>query len=297
MARDFESGSSEYLTRADPLITTISDFTVSIWFRLESTGSDMCMFCNGVDGAYGQGFALYYSSANGVRGLFPFVTWFASTSSLSTGTWYHALMTRSGSTSEVFVDGTSAGTTTSTPYTCDPNADTVIGARRRTDPGFDNYFDGMLAEAAMWNRALTTAERTALKNGLSPAYFPTNLLFYKPLFGGTEIEYKDSTAWSASGGATGNNHPRIIYPWTPPQFITPSVVATLEQEGFKWRDDNGSETTASWLNTQDSHITRAIETNTRLRVLINATGDPTSKQFQLEFREKSSGDPWTKITT
>ena len=60
--------------------------------------------------------------------------------------------------------------------------------------------------------------------------------------------------------------------------------ATLEQEGFRWRDDNGSETGASWLAAQDAQISRVISTNTRLRMLVNATSDPASSQYQLEYK-------------
>ncbi len=66
--------------------------------------------------------------------------------------------------------------------------------------------------------------------------------------------------------------------------LKPSSVATLEQEGFRWRDDNGSETTATWLASQDTNITRAKLTTTRLRMLINASGDPASQRYKLRYR-------------
>ena len=68
---------------------------------------------------------------------------------------------------------------------------------------------------------------------------------------------------------------------------------TLEQEGFRWRDDDGSESGASPLAAQDAQITRAISTNTRLRALINATGDPASAGYQLEWR--LGAGTWRKV--
>ena len=62
------------------------------------------------------------------------------------------------------------------------------------------------------------------------------------------------------------------------------VIPTLEQEGFRWRDDDGSESAATWLATQDTNISRDRNENTRLRVLVNATGDPASNQYRLEYR-------------
>lgn len=63
-----------------------------------------------------------------------------------------------------------------------------------------------------------------------------------------------------------------------------AALATLTQEGYRWRDDDGNETTASWLAAQDTSVTRARGTNTRLRILIDATLDPDSQSFQLEVR-------------
>lgn len=73
------------------------------------------------------------------------------------------------------------------------------------------------------------------------------------------------------------------------------VQPTFEQEGFRWRADDGSETTATWLAVQDVAITRASLTNTRLRVLVNATLDPASTQYQLEY--KVSGGSYAKVPT
>ncbi len=64
-------------------------------------------------------------------------------------------------------------------------------------------------------------------------------------------------------------------------------IPELEQEGFRWRDDDGSESGATWLASQDSNITRAAATNTRLRVLVNSTHDPGSSPYQLEYKLSS----------
>jgi hypothetical protein len=71
---------------------------------------------------------------------------------------------------------------------------------------------------------------------------------------------------------------------------------TLEQEGYRFRNDDGSESAATWRQTQDTVDTVAKSTNIRLRVLINATGDPATKQYQLEYKEASDGAAeWRKV--
>jgi len=69
------------------------------------------------------------------------------------------------------------------------------------------------------------------------------------------------------------------------------VSLALEQEGFRWRDDDDSEAAATGLALQDIDITRAKETNTRLRILLNATGDQAAKQFKLQYK-KTSDATW-----
>ncbi|MFZ1721029.1 MAG: hypothetical protein WAU07_00835, partial [Microgenomates group bacterium] len=63
----------------------------------------------------------------------------------------------------------------------------------------------------------------------------------------------------------------------------------VEQEGYRFRADDGSETTATWLAAQDTTINRAVSTPTRLRTLINSIGveDPDSAQYELEYKLSS----------
>lgn len=70
---------------------------------------------------------------------------------------------------------------------------------------------------------------------------------------------------------------------------------TLEQEGYRWRLDDGGEVSATWIDSQDVNITKQRSINARLRVLINSTLDRGAEGYQLEFR-KVGDTTWTKIT-
>ena len=65
----------------------------------------------------------------------------------------------------------------------------------------------------------------------------------------------------------------------------------LEQYAFRFRNDDGDETStgASYAAAENTNINLTPGSKTRIRIGINATGDPTSKQFQLEYRHKPSG--------
>ncbi len=67
------------------------------------------------------------------------------------------------------------------------------------------------------------------------------------------------------------------------------TAASTEQEGFRWRADDGSETTATWLANQDTDITRAESLNTRLRILLNTTGTADPRQYILFYKLSSDG--------
>jgi len=66
-------------------------------------------------------------------------------------------------------------------------------------------------------------------------------------------------------------------------------AVTLEQEGFQFGEDDGSESGYTMIGSQDGAITREADVPTILRALVNATGDPASKQFKL--RASLNGGP------
>lgn len=70
---------------------------------------------------------------------------------------------------------------------------------------------------------------------------------------------------------------------------------TLEQEGFRFRADDGSQTTATWLTAQDTNVIRQKSTNTRLRVVLNSTLDRGAETYQLEYR-KVGDTTWNVMT-
>lgn len=77
--------------------------------------------------------------------------------------------------------------------------------------------------------------------------------------------------------------------------VDPAGGVTLDQEGFRFRNDDGDEAGASWAADQDVGLTAPVDQNKRLRFIVNATGDPGAKAFQLEYK-KSTDSQWIKVT-
>jgi hypothetical protein len=94
----------------------------------------------------------------------------------------------------------------------------------------------------------------------------------------------------AAEGATGNKTTtnrgsESISPWAAVLIaLTPVVV---EQEGFRWRNDDGDEDAATWRQSQDVADTAELDEQVRLRVLLNASGDPATTQYQLQYKQDS----------
>lgn len=71
----------------------------------------------------------------------------------------------------------------------------------------------------------------------------------------------------------------------------PDFVPELDQEGYGWRNDDGSETSATWATTQDTKLYLPKKNVIRLRTIVNVFGgDPTSKKFILQYRKKISSE-------
>lgn len=95
--------------------------------------------------------------------------------------------------------------------------------------------------------------------------------------------YLDGTQWSQAfhtGTTVGNfvyvymeatDYPSYV------EFLDNLVIkdvitgptTTLDQEGFRWRNDDGSETSATWKAAQDTDLTAPLSANVRLRALVN----------------------------
>lgn len=75
-------------------------------------------------------------------------------------------------------------------------------------------------------------------------------------------------------------------------YISITGVVTT-QEGYRWRNDNGSESEATWAGDQDATLSAALGKK-RLRVLVDAAGDPDAIQYQLEYR-KVGDETWLVV--
>lgn len=137
----------------------------------------------------------------------------------SVDTWHHAFGVFATPTSRtVILDGDieNKGIST-TGVGQNPAHDAWIGALAYSSVYY-SYMSGNIAEAAIWNAALTDNEGAILATGISPlAVRPQSLSAYCPLFGRTspEIDIVGGYDMTLVNAPTVAAHPRVIYPVLP----------------------------------------------------------------------------------
>lgn len=217
MARTFVAASSQYLERDASFAPAA--FTMACWFRSTTiTASQLLMVfstigvnTNSYDLAARGDLAndpLRFSVNDGTN------THHATTSTgYSADTWHHACAVLASTTDRrVFLDGAGKGTST--------DSNTPTGLDRFSIGRFGglasgSFMDGRIAEAAMWDVALTDDEVASLSKGFSPRMIrPQSIVAYWPLFGNdaTELDRSKNAHTLTVTGATKGDHPRIYYP-------------------------------------------------------------------------------------
>lgn len=104
---------------------------------------------------------------------------------------------------------------------------------------------------------------------------------------GTSGQATDSSLTSGSAGVTGFGDTTAL---RLDNWEGGNIVPTYEQEGYRWRNDDGSETTATWAAAQDTNIRAPRQSRRRLRILINTTLDAPANAYRLEYNRVGDND-------
>lgn len=142
--------------------------TISLWMRQEALTSQAALVSLGNGNTASQKFIVMMGSEGGQTYLFTDGVNESNNITLSgsqiptTGAWHHVAFVTDGSAWQYYLDGTLRKSGTFAVALNTVTNDVEIGARHDIATG---YFDGMLDEVRIYNRALTAAEVAAFAQG------------------------------------------------------------------------------------------------------------------------------------
>lgn len=232
MARDLERSSSQTLTSTTSPVSG-GVMTLATWVLPELFANSDIFFCIG--NASDHYIRLEFNSAGNVR----FKIYDGggdqadSTTTMTLNTWHHACgVINSTSDRAVFLDGGSKGTDTAlnNPTSLDR---ICFGARYLSTIG--QYADCRVAEAGIWDAALSDEEVASLAEGYAPFLIkPENLVAYWPLVRDEDQDIVGGYDLTANNAPTVTEHPPLIkysHPvWTVvvPSGVTPPSVNIMD---------------------------------------------------------------------
>lgn len=218
MARLFDDASSQYL-EIDSAVVGDEPLTLACWFNSDNVtarqtaiyvgdkaSADKHYWCLVLQGSFAAKPVSAITRGAGGESA-------ATTSTgYSANTWHHACAVFAANNDRAaFIDGGSKATNTG-----NQNVGTVdrTSLGRLGDATPSGYLSGLLAEAAIWNAALTDDEVALLAKGVSPLLVrPEALVAYWPLIGNYSPEIDRAGGFNLTvTGATKAAHPRIFYP-------------------------------------------------------------------------------------
>lgn len=170
-------------------IGTGSAFSVQAWFKADtitsihfpvsgstannSVGYPYCMWIEGTT----VSFMTWNTTGNWLQVI--------SSVAISTGNWYHCVLVKESNSSwKIYVNGTVTASTATRSGTLTGQTGLAVGANDGGTAGMGGYFDGMVDEVAIWDRALTSDEVTELYNsgnGLSYPFSSTSIKSFNGL--------------------------------------------------------------------------------------------------------------------
>lgn len=211
---------------------------------------------------------------------------------VSTGVWHFCALVVTPTAATVYLDGNSWTNTKS------HNSVSITWSNIGCDPaaGDGRTWQGSIAEVPYWTASLTANEIAGLAKGARARRVRSASVFaYWPLFGklSPEPDLSGNKNNATLTGTSGSNHPPVKL-FTPNMRSDTTSGITRTQGNFRFRNDDGSESTATWAAAGNTNTNVAKLTNRRLRIQTDTTGDAPSEALKLQAR-RIGDTAWTDV--
>ncbi len=260
------------------------DFAITAWINLNSTSGFQCIFCKDQSGDSASQFRFSIGeNGTGKLGYGDSSHSLGGNSTLSTSTWYHAVITRSSGAGYTFyLNGIFDGNTApgSPPNTNSRSA--YIGARESNLGGLTSYFNGKIDEVRFYHRSLSADEVSQLYRLTTPTGTDTSLKGYWS-FNGKDLS--GTTAYDRSG--SGNNGTLTNGPTVTPGKVGQALMfdGTDDFLTISDTDDSkytGSLTLCTWAK---------IDTGGAYRHFMGKHSSSGATQNPFDFRTDNAATP------
>ena len=230
MARLFDNGSTQCLRNSSTPVTGVP-LTLAAWFNTDDLGVNQCLLSVADSGSGNNYFTIL------IEGLVDDYLDASQRSASTTGhcrttaapsadAWHHGCAVFAAiDDTRSYLDGGGKGTdnTSITPTGLDR-----VGIGVHADSTPLGYMPGAIAEAAIWNAALTDDEVAILAKGYSPLLVrPQNLVAYWPLIRDTDDDIVGGYSMTPVNSPTVAAHPRVFYPGMPHYPYAAAAIAAL----------------------------------------------------------------------
>ena len=204
------------------------DFTIEMWLNPNTTAQNEFYDCRPSGGGAGTQYPVLYANAGKIFFFSNGVDLITGTTTLTTGTWYHIAVCRSGTSTKMFLNGVQEGSTyTDTNNYAVGSSRPVVMGNGSGSPG-GTVFNGKISNlrvvkgTALYTSAFTpsTAPLTAvtntqlLLNSISGAYLADSSTnsFVASVAG--------APAWNSASPFTVTGYKNRVYTWTSSGSIT-----------------------------------------------------------------------------
>lgn len=150
--------------------------TISCWVKPDNSGNEDMIWDYGDANANNYLFLVYLQNSGDLiriqsNAFSPALS--TATSILTEGSWNHVLVTQDGTGLKIYVNNSLAASNSSTVWFANVTTPDIFSiGRYRHNNGSGWYFDGVIDEFGIWDRALTESERTALYNSGAGFAYP-----------------------------------------------------------------------------------------------------------------------------
>jgi hypothetical protein len=154
-------GSDDYVKVTDSSSLDVSNLTIALWFKADTVATTQYLVSKWL--AASRGYSLFLNGTTVVfETSFDGNTYNSlnSTITVSSGTWYHLAATLSGTAKVIYINGTARGNNAVGGSLNNSNANLTLG--NVNDTTLADYFDGIIDEVSIYDRALDANEVKAL---------------------------------------------------------------------------------------------------------------------------------------